>query len=173
MVQSCCRTLLSAFLLAAPAQADPEPPRHADTVEIQQVGVMCDPTNFDIMDAPQTQGGSVRTYDGAPIFVTKGQTIPAVPGINFGVQFTVSHDVPKLRYMISTPHWNRRDIWEISTTAYRINHQGYSEDPDELPELGIYLLEAWNGSTRLYAIEFEVVPAAQMPGIDSICDLVS
>jgi hypothetical protein len=167
------RSLLVCLLLAAPAQADPDPPSHAVSVNIQQLGVICKPTNFDLLDAPQTQGGSVKTYDGAPVFVAKGQKVPALAGISFGVQFTVSHDVAKLRYMISLPDWNRRDIWEISTTADRINHQGYSEGPEAPPEPGIYLLEAWDGDTQLYAVEFEVVPAAQMPGINSVCDLVS
>jgi hypothetical protein len=164
---------LSGLLLAAPALAKPDQPRVAASVEIHQVGVICEPTDFDLLEAPQTQGGSVRTFDGAPNFVTKGQTVPALPGISFGVLFTVAHDVPKLRYMISLPDWNRRDIWEISTTANRLNHQGYTHDPDAPPEPGIYLLEAWDGDTRLYAIEFEVIPADQMPGIASICDLVS
>lgn len=30
-----------------------------------------------------------------------------------------------------------------------------------------------DGDTQLYAIEFEAMPVARMPGIDSICDLVS
>ena len=63
--------------------------------------------------------------------------------------------------------------WVVANSYREPKTRGFSFDfPEELI-LGTGRTEGWDGDTRLYSIEFQVVPPSALPGIGPDCNLLS
>ncbi|MBK6468130.1 MAG: hypothetical protein IPF96_15700 [Rhodobacter sp.] len=65
------------------------------------------------------------------------------------------------------------EIWYSDLFADVPSMRGYSFDFEAELIPGLWRMEAWDGETRLYSIDFEVVPPSALPGIGSDCNLLS
>ena len=65
------------------------------------------------------------------------------------------------------------ETWESGFSDIDEQFAFFRFDREDELIAGIWRFEAWEGETRLYATEFEVVPAATLPEIVNACGAIS
>lgn len=166
--------LALAFCLAAPAAlADPADPTLAPGIRLVDHGIYCQTEAIGTTPAPETSLGYIDTLPGVPEMVYRQQTVPARLGTSFGVVIEADRDIPGVRIETWKPGAARPETWYDDIFAGTPQMRGFAFDYPEEIILGIWRMEAWEGDTMLYSVEFEVQPAEQLPGVSSDCNLMS
>jgi len=169
------RTALLLALAVGPVIADPAPPQPGPLVASLKVGVFCALQAMDQRPAPGTISGWIHVPDAVIDFHWPDrQVVPAAPGLAFGVKSLMLPGVLVQGEMrVYRPGSPVPETWESS---FRDNGEQFAffrfDHEDELIT-GIWRFEAWEGETRLYSVEFEVVPAAALPEIVNACGAIS
>lgn len=171
------RRLVLALLIAlsAPARAEPRPPWASPTVAALKVGVFCALQAMDQRPAPGTLSGWIHVPEGEIDFHWPDrQVVPAHIGIAFGVKsrlaagMFLSGEMRVYRPGATTP-----EVWDSSFTDLGDQIGFFRFDREDELIAGTWRFEAWAGPDRLYAVEFEVVPAASLPEIAQACGAIS
>lgn len=165
-------TLLAA-LAAGPALADPAPPSTAPGIVIEAFGVHCNIESEGTQAAPGTESGFINLLSGTPEFTHRQQEVPARIGISFAVIAVPDRDIFDARLVTWKPGATQPEYWVSDMAAHEPSIQGFMfETPSELIT-GLWRLEAYEGDTQLYSVEFDVLPGDQLPGVTSDCNLLS
>jgi hypothetical protein len=168
------QTLLAALALTAgPTLAKPVPPTAAPGIVIETYGVHCNIESAGTLAAPNTESGVVDLMSGTPEFTRRQQDLPARIGISFAVVAISDRDIFDVRMTTWKPGATRPEYWVSDMVAGEQSIQGFMfETPSELIT-GLWRLEAYDGDTLLYSVEFDVLPGDQLPGVTSDCNFVS
>jgi hypothetical protein len=160
-------------LASLPATAEPAPPFTAPGVTIQDFGIYCRPGTTTLEAAPETTLGYIHKLSGLPVIAFRQQEVPARLGIHFGVIIRTDRDISGVRAETWKPGATRPEVWFTDHLADTPRARGYLlEFPEELLT-GIWRMEAFDGATLLYSIEWELRPGDELPGVSSDCDLFS
>jgi hypothetical protein len=167
--------LLLAFL-TAPALAEPALPAPGPLVATIKVGVFCALQAMDQAPAPGTLSGWIHVPDGEITFHWPDrQVVPAALGLAFGVKaqlvpgaFTTAGQMRVYRPGLTTP-----EVWDTGFGDLAPSFAFFRFDTEDELIPGIWRFEAWDGTTQLYAVEFEVVPAAAVPELVQACGAIS
>lgn len=169
------RGLILALALALPIQADPAPPVTDPLVASLKVGIFCALQAMDQRPAPGTLSGWIHVPDGPIDFHWPDtQVVPAAIGLAFGVK---SRMVPGVfasgEMRVYRPGASTPETWDstFSDIGEQFGFFRFDRDDELIP--GLWRFEAWEGDTRLYSVEFEVVPAAALPEIVNACGAIS
>ncbi len=171
------RLVLLLTLLASPALAAPAEPQAAPQVAWLEVGVFCAFQAMDRMPAPGTASGWIHVPTSEITFHWPDrQVVPAALGLAFGVRamgapgFATS-DGAEAR--VTRPGGTAPEVWSsgISDAGDTLSFFRFDTEDELLP--GRWTFEGWDGETRLYHVEFEVVPAAAVPEIVDACGATS
>lgn len=166
--------LALALCLAAPAAlADPAAPALSPGVQLVDYGIYCETESTGTQPAPETSLGYIDMLPGVPEMIYRQQTIPARLGTSFGVVIQADRDIPGARIETWKPGAARAETWYDDIFAGSPQMRGFAFDYPEEIILGTWRMEAWEGSTRLYSVEFEVQPSEKLPGVTSDCKLMS
>jgi hypothetical protein len=168
-------TLLAALALALafPAGAEPPPPVTAPGVTILDLGIYCRPDATTKEDAPGTILGYIRNLPGPPAISFRQQEVPARIGVHFGLIVMTDRDIPGVRVETWKPGATEPELWFTDHAAGTPHARGFAFDfPQELIP-GRWRMEAHDGSTLLYRVEWEVLPGDQLPGVTSDCNLIT
>lgn len=174
--------LLAATLALLPLSAaanpgsEPPPPELSAAVSHLEWGIFCAGQAMDRAPAPGTETGWIHVpRDEITFHWPDEQTVPAVIGLAFGVKATgkpgwatAAAEVRVHRPGRTAPETWASDISDVGPTLafFRFDRA------DELTP-GRWAIEGWNGDTRLYRVEFLVVPAETRPGIAASCNATS
>lgn len=166
--------LVPVLCLAAPAAlADPAAPALSPGVQLVDYGIYCITESTGTQPAPETSLGYIDMLPGVPEMIYRQQAIPGRLGTSFGVVIQVDRDIPDARIETWKPGAARAETWYDDIFADSPQMRGFAFDYPEEIILGLWRMEAWEGDTRLYSVEFEVQPAETLPGVTSDCNLVS
>jgi hypothetical protein len=162
--------------LAAPLQAEPAAPKAGPLVASLEVGVFCALQAMDQRPAPGTLSGWIHVPDGELDFHWPGrQVVPATLGIAFGVKSRLRSGAFAAygEMRVFRPGTARPEIWEsaFSDLGNQMGFFRFDREDELIP--GIWRFEGWDGDTRLFSAEFEVVPAAALPEIAQACGATS
>jgi Domain of unknown function (DUF3859) len=170
MLQHCLALLL---LAVTPAMADPPPSVSAPGITILELGIFCKAGTSRNKDAPDTSLGYVRELTDSTEMAFDQQQVPIRIGSHFGLTFLSDHDIPALRNETWKPGATMPELWTSDVLAGAVQTRGYSLDfPEELLP-GLWRFDAYEGDRQIYSVTFELLPADQLPGIGSDCDLLS
>ncbi len=169
------RIILSVLILplmVLAAMAKPAAPYRDPALAHITFGLFCAITTTGQTDAPGTTSGWIHTTQDAPAFHWPGQrTVPAVLGLAFGVRAQTQPGIafPDAEMRVYRPGTERPDIWSspMSDTGPALAFFRFDTDAERIP--GLWVLEAWSGPTRLYRVEFDVVPATTGNPIAQAC----
>jgi hypothetical protein len=170
------RHILLALLLATPALADPAPPFLGPGVAQLQPGVFCALQAMDRRPAPGTRSGWVHVPEGEIDFHWPDrQVVPAAIGLAFGVKARLhpDHFVRSGEMRVYPPGSTAPEVWDSTLSPYGDSIAFFRFDHDHELSPGLWRFEAWEGETQLYAVEFQVVPAAALPDLVQACGAVS
>lgn len=165
-----------ASLCASPALAGPAAPAIAPEIATLEVGVFCALQAMDRMPAPGTASGwiHVPTTD-IRFHWPDRQVVPAALGLAFGVEATgrPGWASTNAEAQVTRPGAPAPEVWDtgISDAGGALAFFRFDTEDELVP--GIWTFEAWDGDTRLYRVEFEVVPAAALPEIVDACGATS
>ena len=175
MRQTAHRLALILALAAGPALADPTPPQPGPLVATLKVGVFCALQAMDQRPAPGTLSGWIHVPDGMIDFHWPDrQVVPAAIGLAFGVKAQMVPGVFAQGEMrVYRPGSATPETWESGFSDIDEQFAFFRFDREDELIAGIWRFEAWEGETRLYATEFEVVPAATLPEIVNACGAIS
>jgi hypothetical protein len=166
-------SLVVALVLALPLRADPAPPFTAPGVTIVDLGVYCRPGTTTREEAPGTTLGYIQKLPGLPAMAFSQQTVPARIGVHFGVIVATDRDIPGIRAETWKPGATTPEVWFTDHIADTPRARGFVfEYPEELIP-GPWVMEAYDGDTLLYRVEWQVLPGNQLPGVSSDCDLLA
>jgi hypothetical protein len=168
--------LFALFGLATSALAEPPLPVHSVEIAALEVGVFCALQPMDSMPAPDTASGWIHVPTSEIQFHWPDrQVVPAAIGLAFGVKATGQEPWSSVdaEARVTRPGRAAPETWKTG-----ISYVGNSiaffrfDTPDELIP-GKWTIEVWDGETRLYHAEFEVVPAASLPDLVDACNATS
>lgn len=168
---------LGLCLSAQPGLAAPAEPEAAAGIEVLDVGVFCALQAMDRMPAPGTASGWLHVPTSEVTFHWPDrQVVPAALGLAFGVKakgapgFVTS---PETETRVLRPGATKPEVWAngISDGGYALSFFRFDTEDELIP--GIWSFETWDGETRLYRVEFEVVPAEAVPEIALACGATS
>jgi hypothetical protein len=166
-------SLAIVLLLALPVGAEPAPPFTAPGVSIQAYGIYCRPGTTTREAAPDTSLGYINLIQGLPVIAFRQQEVPARLGIHFGLIVTIDRDIADVRAETWKPGATRPEVWFTDHLADTPRARGFVfEFPEELVT-GFWRMEAYDGDTLLYSVEWEVLPGTDLPGVTSDCDLLA
>lgn len=163
------------LILTSPLRAGPAATETSAEITSLEAGVFCALQAMDQRPAPGTLSGWIHVPDSEIDFHWPDtRVVPARIGIAFGVKsrltpgLFLSGEMRVYRPGVSAP-----ETWESSFSAIgdQVGFFRFDREDELLP--GIWRLEAWSGETRLYRVDFEVVPAAALPGIAQACGAIS
>jgi hypothetical protein len=160
-------------LVTGLALADPAPPVTGPGIQIADFGIYCRQDRDQLEPAPGTTAGHVRLLEDTPEFVFRQQTIPARLGISFGVASISGRDIQDARIEAWVPGATTPEMWFSDMYAGDAEVRGFTFDHAHELVTGLWRIEAWDGETLLYRVEFDVLPGAELPGLSSDCDFVS
>lgn len=167
---------LALILAAGLASADPARPAPGPNVAILEVGVFCALQAMNQRPAPGTVSGWIHVPEGEITFHWPDrQVVPASLGLAFGVkmQLAPGFTSPLVKMRVYRPGNDQPETWDSSfgDLAPSLAFFRFDHEAELIP--GLWRFEAWDGQIRLYAVEFEVVPAASAPEIVNACGAVS
>lgn len=168
--------LIAALALPLPALAGPARPDHAPPIAALEVGVFCALQAMDRMPAPGTESGWIHVPTSEIRFHWPDrQVVPAALGLAFGVKALGSSGWTSIdaEARVYRPGRAEPEVWAtgLSDAGFSIAFFRFDTEAELVP--GLWTFEAWDGETRLYRVEFEVVPAAALPEIVEACGAVS
>jgi Domain of unknown function (DUF3859) len=166
-----------AFLLSAGfAAAEPAHPARAPNVALLEVGVFCALQSMNQRPAPGTVSGWIHVPDREITFHWPDrQVVPASLGLAFGVKARLDPGAvaPFSEMRVYRPGSVQPETWDSSFSDLEPSVAFFRFDHEAELILGLWRFEAWHGPKQLYAVEFEVVPAATVPEIVHACGAVS
>lgn len=163
----------SAFFAFSAAVAEPSPPQGSAFADIVDFGIYCRPAVTGTQPAPDTTLGYVNVLGGETIIRYRQQQVPATLGISFGVIAQPRRTVLSARMETYRPGRTTPDIWYSDLYEASPSARGFTFEFENELMLGSWRMEAWDGDTQLYSVEFEVVPPAEQPGIGADCNMLS
>ena len=169
-----CLAILMLFPLAALAK--PAAPQLSAQIVAVEVGLFCALPPMDSIPAPGTIAGLIHVPDGPLAFDWPGQrSVPATLGLAFGVKPRTQAGVGIIttETRVYRPGRAAPETWtsDIGDTGDSASFFIFETEDELIP--GIWAFEAWDGPTRLYRVEFEVVPADDAIGIAQACGAIS
>ena len=164
---------IAALAFCLPAFADVAAPASSPTVQITNFGIYCSPEIKERQEAPETSLGYIEVFSGMPEIRYQQQKVPARLGVSFGVVIASAKDMSGVRVETWRPGQETPDIYYTDYTAGGTSMRGFTFDFKEELLLGVWRMEAWEGDTRLYSVEFDVVAPSTLPGIGSDCTFLS
>lgn len=148
----------------------------AARVEIEY-GVYCEIPTIGSEAAPDTASGVVDILSEVPIFIWSTNQVPAYPGMSFGVKTTelTGTGLPFVTIRLTHPPFLESGVSEqtYSTSIASGRDQSINAYTFDFPEemvTGTWVLEASDAVGIIYRVEFEVVPAAELPQIAGNCE---
>lgn len=173
VLRALAQALAVALLLAQPAVAEPAPPFTAPGVTVIDFGVYCRPGTSTREAAPGTTLGYINRIQGLPVMAFRQQDVPARLGVHFGVIVVIDRDISNVRAETWKPGATQPETWFTHHVADVPRARGYLfEFPEELVP-GTWRMDAYEGETLLYSIEWNVRPGTELPGVTSDCDLLT
>ena len=166
-------TFAATVMLALPLQADPAPPFVAPGVTILDLGVYCRPGSMTREDAPGTTLGYIQKLEKVPDMAFRQQEVPARIGVHFGIVVVTDRDIAGVRAETRIPGAGQPEVWFTDHTAGLPRTRGFVFEYEHELVPGPWVMEAYDGSTLLYRVEWQVMPGSQLPGVSSDCDLLS
>jgi hypothetical protein len=166
-------TLALALVLAGPLWSEPAPPVTAPGVTIVDLGVYCRPGTTTREDAPGTTLGYIQKLPDMPAMAFRQQVIPARIGVHFGVIVATDRDIAGLRAETWLPGATKPEVWFTDHTADTPRARGFVFEYERELVPGLWVMEAYDGDTLIYRVEWQVVPGDQLPGVSSDCELLS
>lgn len=164
------------FGLAGVALAEPAAPVTAPAVEILEVGIFCTPAEMGQAPAPGTMSGTVHVpFEDILFDWPDRQTVPAEIGLAFGVraQLAPGNAAPFAEIRVYLPSRDQPELWGSGFNDLGKTLSFFSFDREDELVPGRWRFEAWDGATRLYLVEFDVVPVSSGSGIAGACGAVS
>lgn len=166
------RALAAALILATPASAKPASPVTSPAMGAVTFGIFCALQPMDRVPAPGTLSGWMHVPDGPLAFHWPDQNrVPATLGIAFGVQARSATGtiVDRAEVRVYRPGRTTPETWgaTYTDTAPTISFFRFDTEAELIP--GLWAFEAWQGGTRLYRVEFDIIPPDQAPGITQAC----
>ncbi|MFZ1470420.1 MAG: hypothetical protein WAT09_15810 [Paracoccaceae bacterium] len=165
--------LMVLMWLPAVVLADPGPPTSIVSVQILDYGIYCRPVIDGTTAAPGTPLGYVNNFSGAPTYRYRQQEVPALLGISFGLSVVSDISIANVRVETLRPGATAPDVWFTDLEAGSAHARGFSFDFEDELQMGLWKMEAWDGDTRLYSIEFDVVAPSALPEIGPDCNFLS
>lgn len=162
--------------LATAVVAEPAPPVASPAVAILELGIFCVPDDMGEAIAPGTISGRIHVpFDEVTLHWPGRQTVPATLGLAFGVrvQLAAGEMVPYGEVRVFRPGRTQPETWGSSFGSLGPTVSFFSFDREEELIPGLWRFEAWDGAERLYAVDFDIVPASELPGIAGACGAVS
>ena len=169
------RGVILAVWLALPLKADPALPVTDPSVAALKVGIFCAQQAMNQRPAPGTLSGWIHVPEGEIDFHwPDARVVPAQIGLAFGVKSRMAAGVFASGEMhVYRPGRTTPQTWDSSFTDMSDQFGFFRFDREDELIPGTWRFEAWTGETRLYAVEFEVVPPATLPQIAQACGAVS
>lgn len=171
--------LVLSAVLSAPAGLRAETiaaPQLSDRVASVEWGIFCALKAMDRAPAPDTIAGWLHVpRDRIEFHWPDENIVPASIGLAFGIRVIAAPGqvTPNAEARIYRPGRAKPETWITSITeSGEVNSFFRFDEEDELIP-GIWAFEAWDQGTRLYRVEFEVVPAGARPGIANACGATS
>jgi hypothetical protein len=168
-------SLCCALTIGYAASADPAAPVSGPLVDRLEVGVFCSAKPMDQRPAPGTEIGWIYTPDDVLDFHWPSQQqVPATLGLGFGVKTRmVPGAFVQAETRVYRPGRAVPDVWDTNFSDTSDQFVFWRFDRTEEMRLGIWRFEAWDDETQIYAVEFEVVPAGNLPALTGACDATS
>lgn len=163
-------------LIALPALAGPQPPVQAEGIARLDWGVFCAGQAMGRVVAPSTQAGWIHAPRDEIVFGwPEQQVVPATLGLAFGVKVTGQQgwETAVGEARVYRPGRSTPDIWASDITAHAATAAFFRFDQGSELVPGTWVIEGWDRDTRLYRVEFQVVPAEAAPGIAQACGAIS
>jgi hypothetical protein len=168
--------VITAVWLGARAVAEPAAPSIGPSVDHLELGVFCAMQAMGQAPAPGTLSGWLHVPDHDVRFDWPDrQTVPAAIGLAFGtrVQMTPGITIPFGEMRVYRPGSLDPETWGTNFTDLGETLAFFRFDQDDELIPGIWRFEGWDGETRLFMVEFEVVPAKTLRDIATACGATS
>jgi hypothetical protein len=168
--------LSPALPVAAGAGAEPVLPVTAPEIARLDLGVFCAWQQMDRAPAPGTESGWIHVpMDKITFQWPDRQVVPAVIGMGFGIEVTGAKGFETAvgEARVYRPGRNTPEVWasDLSDFGPTLAFFRFDTAAELIP--GRWVFEGWDRDRMLYRVEFEVVPAAALPGVAGACDAVS
>jgi hypothetical protein len=152
--------------------AKPALPVQSDRIAEIEFGLFCAISVTGQSAAAGTASGWIHLVEDVPAFHWPGQRrVPAVLGLAFGVRArtTAGLALPDAEMRVFRPDRPAPDVWSsgISDASPSLAFFRFDTEQELVP--GLWSFEAWSGETRLYRVEFDVVPARAGDPIAQAC----
>jgi hypothetical protein len=166
-------TVLSVICLCGAAMAEPAPPQMSAVIRTMQVGVLCQPRALRTEPAPDTELGYITIAEGKPQIAFAQQVVPDAIGMSFGVSVIPTRSIAVVRMETYRPGQTDPDSFSGVFIAGEEQFHFFSFEfaREQLP--GLWRMEAWDGDSLIYRVEFEVVPEGAMPDLVARCRATS
>lgn len=159
--------LFSAWATAACAQV--APPVHSARVTTLRPVILCTPLNRHQEPAPDTEAGFIEIPDEDLTVIAEGQAVPAVLGMAFGVAIVPGQDLSDIKMIARRPGRAAADVYVSQFHGGEESTNFFSFDVESELIPGIWTFEAWEGNSRLYRVDFQVLPAGAKPDLVAMC----
>lgn len=139
-------------------------------------GAFCQLASVGEVPAPGTHADKIDLMPVVPDIRWPGTSVPAVPGISFGVRSTSPEGVIFDPVVIELRHppfggiGPSRQIYITRLGGDGASINAYSFDLPEELVTGMWTLRATHDGQVLYEVSFDVVPPALLPQITGGCD---
>lgn len=167
--------LIGLALLAGMAAADPALPQWSSRVASLEFGVFCAEKDMNQIPAPGTLSGWLNVPDGDVAFHWPDRrVVPASLGLGFGVRVRLSEGAaPFAEIRVYRPGRDLPETWgsSLDSLGESISFFAFETEDELIP--GLWRFEAWDAREQLLSVEFEVVPAADLPEIAGACGAVA
>jgi hypothetical protein len=167
-----CVTMLG-IGFGAPALATPAPPEVSEAVATIKVGALCQPQADGIVAAPDTELGYITLTKDMPAITVETQVVPDALGLAFGVMVVPARDIAQVRMVAYRPNHPEPEMFYSAFVAGKERVQFFSFEFPQEQEPGLWRMEAWDGESLLYRVEFEVVAEEALPDMVARCRAMS
>lgn len=157
------------------AAAEPAVPQAGSALASLEWGVFCALPPTRQVPAPGTLSGWIHVpLDEIAFQWPDRQTLPASLGLAFGVRARLaSESVPFAEIRLFRPGSSQPEIWGTGFTALGETLVFFRFDREDELIPGPWRFEAWDGPRQMFKVEFEVVPASDLPDLADACRAVS
>ncbi len=161
------------LLAAVPARAEPVLQR-SDLVETLAQGLFCATSETGRMEAPDTEFGWIHIPEEPIAMRQRGSVAPAVLGIGFGLEYTLTGDAPILiRHVVEHPPMpasgRTRQSWESWALGGVPEIIFFQFDLEEELLPGRWTFIALAGEAEVFRAGFDVVPPDAAPHLAGLC----
>jgi hypothetical protein len=147
----------------------------SDLIDRLDYGVYCAEAPVDLQEAPGTVAGVVNVVPELPVLRAETTLVPAQIGIGFGVLVEAADGFvfDGVSITITHPPYPDSGIevegWTTSLDDETTGLVGFSFEVESELVTGRWTFEAAHDGDLLFRIDFEVVPAAMLPGVAQGC----